>query len=220
MSKDDFYSVLGVAPAATLDQIKERFRFLSHAYHPDKFTTDTHRRTAEEEFKRINHAYQVLSDPAKRSQFDKSRSDYADPKPRKDPANTSKPSAEPPEREVPRQRPERKRNNQFAVIALLAALTCIVWIAVANRQNSRSANSGDSLGQYQHVFNANGYCTRCGWERDYIARTDRPCVSSQTPTTTERSEPTQDHRFNANGFCSRCGWEKDYLSRTRRPCIQ
>lgn len=71
---EDFYSILGVAPTATAAEIKERFRFLSHAYHPDKFATAAQRETAERDFKRINEAYQVLSDPAQRSRYDASRS--------------------------------------------------------------------------------------------------------------------------------------------------
>lgn len=71
---EDFYSILGVAPTATAAEIKERFRFLSHAYHPDKFATAAQRETAERDFKRINEANQVLSDPAQRSRYDASRS--------------------------------------------------------------------------------------------------------------------------------------------------
>ncbi len=67
MSDIDLYTVLGVPPGASASEIKARFRFLSHAYHPDKFGLENHRQTAEEEFKRINSAYEILSDPEKRS---------------------------------------------------------------------------------------------------------------------------------------------------------
>jgi curved DNA-binding protein CbpA len=70
---DDHYNTLGVAPSASGDDIKSRFRFLSQAYHPDKFGTEKHKKEAEEEFKRINSAYQVLSDPTERSRYDASR---------------------------------------------------------------------------------------------------------------------------------------------------
>lgn len=70
MSEIDLYNVLGVPPDASAVEIKARFRFLSHAYHPDKFGSENHRRTAEEEFKRINAAYEILSDPEKRSSYD------------------------------------------------------------------------------------------------------------------------------------------------------
>lgn len=67
---DDHYSTLGVAPSASGDDIKSRFRFLSQPYHPDKFVTDKHKKDAEEEFKRINSAYQVLSNPRERARYD------------------------------------------------------------------------------------------------------------------------------------------------------
>lgn len=48
---DDFYSILGVPPNASAAQIKQRYRFLAQAYHPDKFASDAHKRDAEEAFK-------------------------------------------------------------------------------------------------------------------------------------------------------------------------
>ena len=73
----DFYSILGIDPAATAAEIRERFRFLSHAYHPDKFATIPQRKAAEREFKRINEAYQVLSDPIQRASYDRERTKKA-----------------------------------------------------------------------------------------------------------------------------------------------
>src|SRR2546430_727739 len=69
---DDYYSILGVHRTATPAEIKARYRFLSQAYHPDKFGNEAHRQSAEEEFKRINGAYQVLSNPTQRAHYDAS----------------------------------------------------------------------------------------------------------------------------------------------------
>lgn len=91
----DFYSILGVAPNATAQEIKSRYRFLCHAYHPDKFSNDVHRHTAEEEFKRINEAYRVLSDSAQRSSFDSLRSRPSSPAPEQPPRQPP-PKYEPP----------------------------------------------------------------------------------------------------------------------------
>jgi len=68
---EDFYRILGVSPNAAPKEIKERFRFLAQAYHPDKFSSAEHKAQADEQFKRINEAYQVLADPQKRAEYDR-----------------------------------------------------------------------------------------------------------------------------------------------------
>lgn len=60
---DDYYSILGVSREATADEIKKAFRKLAHEHHPDKGGTDV-------KFKKINEAYQILSDPEKRRRYD------------------------------------------------------------------------------------------------------------------------------------------------------
>ncbi|MEK9180261.1 MAG: DnaJ C-terminal domain-containing protein [Patescibacteria group bacterium] len=61
----DYYQILGVNKAATEEEIKKAYRKLAHEYHPDKKGGD------EKKFKEINEAYQVLSDKAKRSTYDR-----------------------------------------------------------------------------------------------------------------------------------------------------
>src|SRR5688500_11636889 len=71
MAAKDYYQVLGVAQDADQDAIKKAYRQLARRYHPDKNPGDSQ---AEETFKEISAAYQVLSDPQKRRQYDQMRS--------------------------------------------------------------------------------------------------------------------------------------------------
>lgn len=61
----DYYHILGVAKTASDEEIKKAYRKLAHQYHPDKPSGD------EKRFKEINEAYQVLSDRAKRTHYDR-----------------------------------------------------------------------------------------------------------------------------------------------------
>jgi curved DNA-binding protein len=63
----DYYEVLGVARTATAGDIKKAYRKLARKYHPDVNPDD---KTAEEHFKDVREAYDVLSDPGKRKRYD------------------------------------------------------------------------------------------------------------------------------------------------------
>lgn len=67
MAKRDYYEVLGVERGASETEIKKAFRKLARQYHPDVNPND---KTAEEKFKEVNEAYEVLSDPEKRARYD------------------------------------------------------------------------------------------------------------------------------------------------------
>lgn len=67
MAKKDYYSILGIEKSASQDEIRSAFRKLAIKYHPDKNKGD---KAAEEKFKEVNEAYQVLSDSEKKSNYD------------------------------------------------------------------------------------------------------------------------------------------------------
>lgn len=67
MATKDFYELLGVNKTASADEIKKAYRKMAIKYHPDKNPGD---KSAEEKFKEISHAYEILSDTTKRSQYD------------------------------------------------------------------------------------------------------------------------------------------------------
>lgn len=66
--KRDYYEVLSLKKGASEDEIKKAFRKMAMKYHPDKNPGD---KKAEEKFKEINEAYSVLSDPDKKSKYDR-----------------------------------------------------------------------------------------------------------------------------------------------------
>jgi len=66
--KRDYYEVLGVERNATDEEVKRAYRKLAVKFHPDKNPDDPH---AEEKFKELGEAYDVLIDPDKRAAYDR-----------------------------------------------------------------------------------------------------------------------------------------------------
>ena len=65
--KHEYYETLGVARKASTDDIRKAYRKLARKHHPDLNPGDT---SAEERFKNVQEAYDVLSDPKKRDMYD------------------------------------------------------------------------------------------------------------------------------------------------------
>src|SRR6266436_1029519 len=68
MAKQDFYDILGVAKSADADTLKRAYRKLAMQYHPDRNAGD---KSAEQKFKDISEAYDVLKDDQKRAAYDR-----------------------------------------------------------------------------------------------------------------------------------------------------
>src|SRR5215218_11078798 len=68
MAKRDFYEVLGVSKTADAEELKRAYRKLAMSYHPDRNPGD---QSAEQKFKEISEAYDVLKDDQKRAAYDR-----------------------------------------------------------------------------------------------------------------------------------------------------
>ncbi len=74
MDYKDYYKILGVERSASADDVRKAYRKLAMQYHPDR---NPGNKQAEDKFKEINEAYQVLSDPQKRARYDQLGSAYS-----------------------------------------------------------------------------------------------------------------------------------------------
>ena len=87
MLDENYYRILGVSPNAMPEQIRQAFRRLALKYHPDVNRIDPN---ANEKFKQINEAYQVLSDEEARRRYDRSRAQDAAPTYKAGPSYTAR----------------------------------------------------------------------------------------------------------------------------------
>ncbi len=72
MASKDYYQILGINKDASADDIKSAYRKMAKKYHPDVYATaeESKKKEAEEKFKEVQHAYDVLSDPQKKAAYD------------------------------------------------------------------------------------------------------------------------------------------------------
>lgn len=87
---DDHYRILGISENAAEADVKRAFRHLVKQYHPDSQYARENPEEAEEKFSKISEAYQVLSDPGRRADYDRSRRSPGPPQPQLTPAQRAK----------------------------------------------------------------------------------------------------------------------------------
>ena len=102
----DYYKILELQSNATFEQIKSQYRFLSHAWHPDKFPSEELKAKAEEKIKDINEAYSVLGDTTKREFYDRSLHTYSPPPRPRNQTPYSQPVANKTTQAKPKSRPK------------------------------------------------------------------------------------------------------------------
>ncbi|KAI8980247.1 hypothetical protein BDB01DRAFT_725241 [Pilobolus umbonatus] len=74
--KKDYYKILDISPNADLKEIKKAYRKKAHEWHPDKYSGDLSKEEVEHRMSEINQAYEVLSDPDMRQQYDNGQDPY------------------------------------------------------------------------------------------------------------------------------------------------
>ena len=76
---EDYYSILGVEPNASIEQIKDAYLYKANILHPDRLAamTEKVRSMAEKDLKMVNAAYEVLSNPKRKQEYDNGKSGMA-----------------------------------------------------------------------------------------------------------------------------------------------
>lgn len=166
MAEVDYYRILGVAKEANASQIKARYQSLAKMFHPDHNGDDS-------VMSLINEAYQVLSDPQKRYNYDhandqpktsaSSHQSYTRPNQTNYSHTTNQTYTNTTQPKV-KARPKRKNNAAGSIVSLI--ILGILWLVFANHSSSNSTNSSnttpaqaaiDSMHQYYAPANASSF---------------------------------------------------------------
>lgn len=111
------YAILGVSTSATDQEIKRAYRNLVKRYHPDRKSSES----SHEQIVAINYAYDILTDPQKRAQYDRGfAAVYAAPQQEEDPMEVYK-------REYKRKRWEREKKEREEALARKKVIYTVLW---------------------------------------------------------------------------------------------
>jgi len=150
----NYYEIMGISHKANPEEIKHRFHFLAQAYHPDKFKEQDQKKEAEDEFKRIGEAYEVLINSSKRAQYDrllvlvqenerkkeyqamKRETAYAPPK-------NKKPTYSDPQPDIQQNERKTKKGNIWLWI-ILGIIIWVIYDLISNGGSSYSLKNSDN----------------------------------------------------------------------------
>jgi hypothetical protein len=126
----DFYRVLSVERSASQEAIQHRYRYLVTVYHPDRFSQPEHKRQAEEDMKRINQAYAVLSNPEARARYDRGEAQF-EPSPSSAGAKpTSRARSQQQRIQAARKKPSAEDSmlGVGAILVFTSTFALLVWV--------------------------------------------------------------------------------------------
>jgi curved DNA-binding protein CbpA len=137
MAEETYYELLQVSPTADLEIITAAYRALIRRHHPDRNPSPT----ADATTKRLNEAWEVLSDPAKRDEYDRTFAAGSSSRPAPPPRPPNRPTQEtPPPRPKPPPPPPRASGPEptgddlldwlpiwFGLVGILVVIPLLVW---------------------------------------------------------------------------------------------
>jgi curved DNA-binding protein CbpA len=164
-----YYEELGLDASASLEQIREAYLYLARLLHPDQQQDEDLRRLAEAQMKRVNHIYEVLSDPDRRRRYD---------------SELERQNAEP---AVPRivPAPKHARTRNFGTVVWLASallgLAGIYWYV------SREASVGTPFSAAPYITQAKEQAAHSAPAADPIVRPAAPEPRARAKEDTSRT---------------------------------
>ncbi|MBT3322612.1 MAG: SUMF1/EgtB/PvdO family nonheme iron enzyme [Anaerolineae bacterium] len=141
----NYYQIMEISKTATHDEIKKQYRFLSQAWHPDKFPTPEQKEKAEEKIKAINEAYSTLGNPAKRREYDRLINYQQEPRSEENTQSKNSDFKDEQRKETPKREnaPVKSKNRLtglLVVFSLIGVLLCVTLLIFSlNNQSSETA---------------------------------------------------------------------------------